>query len=51
MAYPENSPSEFSIILGTFPSITATAEFVVPRKYQQAINRLLLVIPYLNQCR
>jgi hypothetical protein len=27
-----NSPSEFSMILGTFPSITATAEFVVPKK-------------------
>lgn len=25
-----NEPSEFSIILGCFPSITATAEFVVP---------------------
>ena len=24
-------PSEFSIIFGVFPSITATAEFVVPR--------------------
>jgi hypothetical protein len=27
----ENLPSEFSIIFGVFPSITATAELVVPR--------------------
>ena len=26
-------PSAFSIILGVLPSITATAEFVVPKRY------------------
>jgi hypothetical protein len=30
----DDLPSEFSMILGIFPSITATAEFVVPNEYQ-----------------
>ena len=32
-------PSEFSIILGVFPSMTATAEFVVPVDYQHIVVR------------
>lgn len=33
-----NRPSEFSIIFGLLPSITATAEFVVPMLCQSSVD-------------
>jgi hypothetical protein len=39
LAGNDDLPSEFSIIFGVFPSITATAELVVP-EYCQSLPRI-----------